>query len=172
MSAAGRSWIRHGSTLLIVVFLSAVSFVGYQRTRGNGDGVGSVDPGDVGFDVTDIAVGLYKGFGYTETLNGQTVFILNSLRTLSLASGWQEIEGVRLQLFNKGEPGPTLTAERANYNIETKEARLEGGIHVEFPNGAFLNTEAGRYESRKQVFSSEGPVLYVDGPTFGQAEQA
>ncbi len=172
MSAAGRSWIRHGSTLLIVVFLMAVAFIGYQRTRGNGDGVGSVDPGDVGFDVTDIAVGLYKGFGYTETLNGQTVFILNSLRTLSLASGWQEIEGVRLQLFNKGELGPILTAERANYNIETKEARLEGGIHVEFPNGAFLNTEAGRFESRKQVFISEGPVLYVDGPTFGQAEQA
>ncbi len=172
MSAAGRSWIRHGSTVLIVAFLVAVAFVGYQRTRRNVDGVGSVDPEEVGFNVADIAIGLYKGFGYTETLNGQTVFILNSLRTLSLASGWQEIEGVRLQLFSEGEVGPVLTAERANYNIETKEARLEGGIHVEFPNGAFLNTEAGRYDSKKQIFVSEGAVLYVDGPTFGQAERA
>ena len=172
MSATGRSLIRHGSTLLIVAFLLGVAFIGYQRTRRSGEGLGSVDPEDVGFRVADIAVGLYKGFGYTETLNGQKVFILNSLRTLSLASGWQEIEGVRLQLFRKGEEGPVLTAERANYNVETKEARLEGGIHVEFPNGAFLNTQAGRYEPKRQIFTSEGAVLYVDGSTFGQAEQA
>jgi len=172
MSAAGRSLIRYGSALLIVAFLLAVAAIGYQRTRRNGEGVGSVDPEEVGFDVMDVAVGLYKGFGYTESFNGQTVFILNSLQTLSLASGWQEIEGVRLQLFRKGEVGPILTAERANYNIETKEARLEGGIHVEFPNGAFLNTEAGSYKSKQQIFVSEGPVLYVDGPTFGQAAKA
>ncbi len=164
--------IRHGTTVLIVAFLLVVAAIGYQRTSRNGNDVGSVDPGEVGFDVTDIAVGLYKGFGYTETLNGQTVFILNSLRTLSLASGWQEIEGVRLQLFRQGDVGPILTAERANYNMDTKEARLEGGIHVEFPNGAFLNTEAGRYLSKQQIFVSEGKVLYVDGPTFGQAEEA
>jgi lipopolysaccharide export system protein LptA len=171
MSAVGRSWIRHGTTLLIVAFLLMVAFIGYQRTLRNGGGVGSVDPGDVGIDMTDLAVGLYKGFAFTETLKGQPVFTLNSLRTLSFASGWQEIEGVRLELFRDGEPGPVLTAESAYFNIETKEARLEGGIHVEFPNGAFLNTEAGRFQARQQLFVSEGKVVYVDGPTFGQAER-
>jgi len=172
MSALGRSWVRHGTTLLIAAFLLTITVIGYQRTRRNPDGAGSVDTGSVGFDPTDIAVGLYKGFGYTETLNGQTIFILDSLRTLSLASGWQEIEGVRLQFFREGEPGPILTAERASFNVETKDARLDGGIHVEFPNGAFLNTEAGSFESKRQVFVSDAPVLYVDGPTFGQAQKA
>jgi lipopolysaccharide export system protein LptA len=172
MSANGRSWVRHLTTLLIGAFLLTVTVIGYQRTRQNPDGAGSVDPGTVGFDPTDIAIGLYKGFGYTETLNGQTIFILDSLRTLSLASGWQEIEGVRLQFFREGEPGPILTAERASFNVETKDARLDGGIHVEFPDGAFLNTEAGSFESKTQVFVSDAPVLYVDGPTFGQAQRA
>jgi len=172
MSARTRSWIRHGSTVLIVAFLLTVAVIGYQRTRRNGEGVDSVDTGTVGIDAAGVAVGLYKGFGYTETLNGRTVFILNSLRTLSLASGWQEIEGVRLQFFREGEPGPVLTAESASFNVETKDARLEGGIHVEFPNGAFLNTEAGSFLSKRQAFVSDAPVLYVDGPTFGQAERA
>jgi len=172
MSATGRAWIRYGSTFLIVAFLLTVTMIGFQRTRRTGNGVDSVDPEEVGIDPRDMAIGLYRGFRHTETLMGQTVFILNSLRTLSLASGWQEIEGVRLQLFRDGEPGPILTAESASFNINTRDARLEGGIHVEFPNGAFLITEAGRFQSRQQVFVSEAPVLYVDGPTFGQAERA
>lgn len=164
--------MRRATATLILGFLAAIAFVGYQRTVGNGDGVGKVDPGDVGMGITDVAVGLYKGFRHTETLKGQPVFILNSLRTLSLASGWQEIEGVRLEFFRDGEPGPVLTAERANFNIDTKEARLEGGIHVEFPNGAFLNTEAGSFHAGRRAFVSEAPVVYVDGGTFGQARRA
>ncbi len=172
MSAVGRAWIRGGSGLLIAAVLVGLVFVGYQRTRRSGHGLGSVDPSDVGFDAKDVAIGLYKGFQHTETMKGRPVFILNSLRTLSLASGWQEIEGVRLQFFRAGEPGPVLTAESASFNIDTRDAKLEGGIHVEFPNGAFLNTRAGRFEAKNQLFISDAPVLYVDGPTFGQAERA
>jgi len=169
---AGRAWVRHLTTILIVGFLITVTFIGYQRTRRNGGEVGLVDPHEVGIDPTDIAVGLYRGFQHTETIAGETIFILNSIRTLSRASGWQEIEGVRLQLFREGEDGPILTAERASYNIETQEARLLGGIHVDFPNGAFLNTEAGSFHAKRRVFTTEAPVLYVDGGTFGQAERA
>lgn len=156
----------------MVGFLLAVAVIGYQRSRGSKSEVGSVDPYEVGIDPTDIAVGLYRGFQHTETVAGQTIFILNSIRTLSRASGWQEIEGVRLQFFSEGEDGPILTAESASFNVETREARLDGGIHVEFPTGAFLNTEAGRFQSRQQVFVSEAPVIYVDGDTYGQARQA
>jgi lipopolysaccharide export system protein LptA len=172
MSARSRRWIRFGSTVLIIGFLVVVTLIGYQRTRGGGSEVGSVDPDEVGLDPTDIAVGLYRGFQHTEYVMGRPAFILNSIRTLSRASGWQEIEGVRLQLFRDGEEGPVVTAESASYNIETREARLDGGIHVEFPSGAFLNTESGSFDSRRQVFESDAPVLYVDGPTFGQAERA
>ena len=159
MSATSRAWIRFGSTVLIVGFLATVTLIGYQRTRGGGSDVGSVDPDEVGLDPTDIAVGLYRGFQHTEYVMGQPAFILNSIRTLSRASGWQEIEGVRLQLFRDGEEGPVVTAESASYNIETREARLDGGIHVEFPSGAFLNTDSGSFDSRRQVFESDAPVL-------------
>jgi lipopolysaccharide export system protein LptA len=172
MKSAARAWIRRVSAALIVAFLAAVAFLGYQRTRGNGEEPGVLDADTVGFDAADVAVGLYRGFRHTETLKGRPLFILDSLKTLSLASGWQEIEGVRLQLFQEGEPGPVLTAERASYNIESRDARLEGGIHVEFPDGAFLNTDAGHFRSKNQVFDSEAPVLYVDGATFGQAQRA
>jgi lipopolysaccharide export system protein LptA len=172
MSARSRTWIRYGSALLIAAFLVGVAAVGYQRTRHNSDGDRRVDPTEVGFDVADVAIGLYKGFQHTETMKGKPIFILNSLRTLSMASGWQEIEGVRLEFFREGEEGPVLTAEKASFNIDTRDARLEGGIHVVFPNGAFLNTEAGQFLSRQQTFVSDAPVLYVDGPTFGQAQRA
>jgi lipopolysaccharide export system protein LptA len=173
MKGGGRAWIRNTTTLIIIGFLLAVTIIGYQRTRRSSSGVGSVDADAVGLSATDVAVGLYRGFRHTETAAGLPVFVLDSLRTLSFASGWQEIEGVRLQLYDKaGQEGPVLTAERASFNVDTKEARIEGAIHVEFPNGAFLNTDAGRYKSRSQTFTTEAPVLYVDGPTFGQAERA
>jgi lipopolysaccharide export system protein LptA len=171
--AAGRTWIRYISTALIVVFLAVVAFVGFERTRRNTSNLGAPDPGTVMAGGDDFTVGLYQGLRHTETLGGKLVFVLDSLRTLSLASGWQEIEGVRLQFYHdEGEEGPVLTCERASFNMETRDARLEGGINVEFPNGAFLTTEAGRFESRARRFVSEASVLYVDGGTFGQAEQA
>jgi lipopolysaccharide export system protein LptA len=176
MSDAVRGWVRRISAGLIVIFVVAVSIIGYQRTQRGRDGVESVGVDEVGLDIADVAVGLYRGFSHTETLKGQPVFILNSLRTLSLASGWQEIEGVRLQLFRESDEGPVVnavvTAEKASFNIETRDARLVGGIHVEFPSGAFLNTESGEFNARRRYFSSDAPVLYVDGPTFGQAQTA
>lgn len=172
MSAAVRVWVRHLTSAMIVLFLVGVTLVAYQRTRRDDPSVPSVGPDEVGFDPLDAAIGLYRGFQHTETVGGRPVFILNSIKTLSRASGWQEIEGVRLELFRHGEAGPVLTADHASYNIETREARLAGGIHVEFPDGAFLNTDAGRFEAGSQLFVSEAPVLYVDGATFGQARRA
>ena len=172
MSRAGRRWIRRLTAVLIVAFLAVVAFIGWERTRGNGNGPSLLGPDAVDLGLGDVAVGLYRGFRHTETLKGEPLFVLDSLKTLSLASGWQEIEGVRLQLFRDGEEGPVLTAERASFNIESRDARLEGSIHVEFPSGAFLNTEAGQFRAKTQTFDSEAPVLYVDGPTFGQARRA
>jgi lipopolysaccharide export system protein LptA len=172
VSAAVRAWVRHLSSALIVLFLVVVTVIGYQRTRRDDPGVRAVGPDEVGFDPLDAAVGLYRGFQHTETVSGRRIFILNSIKTLSRASGWQEIEGVRLELFRHGEAGPVVTADHASYNIETREARLAGGIHVEFPDGAFLNTDAGRFEAKSKLFVSEAPVLYVDGATFGQARRA
>jgi len=166
-----RLWVRHLTTVLIVGFVIAVAVIGYRRTLEH-NGIEAVTADDVGIDVADVAIGLYRGFQHTEIVKGEPIFILNSLKTLSLASGWQEIEGVRLQFFQEGEEGPVLTAEKASFNIETREARLSGAIHVEFPNGAFLNTETGHFDSKRQIFESDAPVVYVDGPTFGKAQRA
>jgi lipopolysaccharide export system protein LptA len=171
MAGSVRLWVRYLTTVLIVGFVIAVAAIGYRRTLEH-NGIEAVTADDVGIDVADVAVGLYRGFQHTEIVKGEPIFILNSLKTLSLASGWQEIEGVRLQFFQDGEEGPVLTAEKASFNIETREARLSGAIHVEFPNGAFLNTETGHFDSKRQIFESDAPVLYVDGPTFGQAQHA
>ncbi|MGD8441561.1 MAG: LptA/OstA family protein, partial [Holophagae bacterium] len=169
--AALRVWVRHLTTVLIAGFVIAVAVIGYRRTLDHNE-IESVTADDVGIDVADVAVGLYRGFQHTEIVKGEPIFTLNSLKTLSLASGWQEIEGVRLQFFQDGQEGPVLTAEKASFNIETREARLSGAIHVEFPNGAFLNTETGHFNSKRQLFESDAPVLYVDGPTFGRAQRA
>ncbi len=171
MTGGARIWVRHVTSLMIAGFLILVAVIGYRRTQEH-NGVATLDPGEVGIDTTELAIGFYRGFRHTETVKGVPVFVLNSLRTLSLESGWQELEGIRLRLFQNGEEGPTVTAERASFNIETREARLTGGIHVEFPDGAFFNTEAGEFDSKSQTFSSAAPVLYVDGATFGQARSA
>lgn len=172
MKAQGRLWIRRITAGLIVVSVAALVAVGVQRSRSlarpAGDRAGSLPEGNP----DDPAVGVYTGVEYVETVAGKAIFALRSLRTLGRSSGWHEIEGVQLQLYDAGVAGPVVTAAGASFNIETRDAELRGPIHISFPGGATVTTESGHFEASSRRFVTNSEVVFMNGATVAEAGHA
>ncbi len=166
---AARNWLRNLTAVLIVAVVVGLVALIVQRVR-------SLSPtpllepgaGNLIADVSDI----YTGFKYTESVEGKLVFMLNSVRTLGMASGWHEIEGVRLKLYDEGKEGTVLTSRLASFNKDSHDARLSGGVHVAFANGSFLDTEEGYFEAQGRRFVTSGTVTFVSARITGSAGQA
>jgi lipopolysaccharide export system protein LptA len=164
----------------MIIMVVAMAVVVGQRFRKFRTPLTKVDSGDVVSGGGDRAVGVYTGFEYVERVAGKLIFELMSRRTLGLSSGWHEIEGVRLQFFRDDRPGPILTCDGASFNIQTRDARLEGGVRIELPSGAVLTTDAGRFEASSRRFTancdevilSDGVVLTTDDGTTLTAPSA
>jgi len=77
---------------------------------------------------------VYTGFEYVETI-AAGIFALRSLRTLGRSSGWHEIEGVQLQLYDAGVAGPVVTAAGASFTSRP-ETRSSGGRSTSASGGA------------------------------------
>ncbi len=172
MSVTSRTWIRRLSTAAMVLLLVALAVTVSQRFRKFRTPVTEVDSGDVESGGGDRAIGIYTGFEFVERVAGKLIFELMSKRTLGLSSGWHEIEGVRLQFYRDGSPGPVLISDGASFNIQTRDARLEGGVRIEMPNGAVLTTDAGRFEASSRRFTANSDVYFYSGASFGRARNA
>lgn len=172
MSVASRFWIRRLTSIAIALVLLAIAVVITQRFNRFRTPMVQVDSNEVAHGGDDRTVGIYTGFEFVERVAGRLIFKLASKRTLGLSSGWHEIEGVRLQFYRDGEPGPVLTCDGASFNIQTRDATLEGSIRIVLPSGAMLMTDAGRFEASSRRFASKSDVTYVSGATFGRAQRA
>ena len=172
MSVMSRAWVRRATTAAIVLLLATLAVIVSQRFRKFRTPVTAVDSRDVVSGGGDRAVGVYTGFEYVERVAGKLIFELMSKRTLGLSSGWHEIEGVRLQFYRDGEPGPTLISDGASFNIQTRDARLEGGVRIEMASGAVLTTDAGRFEASSRRFTARSEVYFYSGASFGRARSA
>ena len=167
-----RTWLRRLTTAAMVLLLIALAVTVSQRFRKFRTPLTAVDSKDVVSGGGDRAVGVYTGFEYVERVAGKLIFELMSKRTLGLSSGWHEIEGVRLQFYRDGGPGPVLISDGASFNIQTRDARLEGGVRIEMPNGAVLTTDAGRFEASSRRFTANSDVYFYSGASFGRARNA
>jgi lipopolysaccharide export system protein LptA len=172
MSVSSRTWIRRLTTSAMVLMLVALAVTVGQRFRKFRTPLTELANGEVVSDGGDRAVGVYTGFEYVERVAGKLIFELMSKRTLGLSSGWHEIEGVKLQFYKDGGPGPVLISDGASFNIQTRDARLEGGVRIEMPSGAVLTTDAGRFEASSRRFTANSDVYFYSGASFGRARNA
>jgi lipopolysaccharide export system protein LptA len=172
VSVASRFWLRRLTSVAIALVLLAIAVVIFQRFNRFRTPVARLDSDEVVGEGSDRTVGVYDGFEFVERVAGRLIFELASKRTLGLSSGWHEIEGVRLQFYRDGEPGPVLTCDGASFNIQTRDATLEGSIRIVLPTGAMLTTDTGRFEASSRRFSTSSEVTYVSGATFGRAQEA
>ncbi len=164
-----KKWLRHLTSILIVATIAGLVLLGVQRSRKITGPVGDFFSPDVVGGGDDPAIGVYTGFEYIESVAGKAIFALRSIRTLGKTSGWHDIEGVQLQLYEEGRPGPVITADGASFNIQTRDARLRGPIRITYPDGATISTESGSFEAASRRFTSDSDVLFMNGETVVHA---
>jgi lipopolysaccharide export system protein LptA len=172
MRSTARKWIRYGTAALIVVTVAGLVVVGVERSRRMARPLPDREVGETDNGSDDPAVGIYTGFEYVETVAGRAIFALRSIRTLGKSSGWHEIEGVQLQLYDQGAPGPVVTAAGASFNIETRDAELRGPVHVSFPSGATITTQSGQFEASSRRFITDSEVVFMSGETVVESGRA
>ena len=172
MNALTRRWIRVVTAALMVVSIVALVVIGVERSRRMARPAADRQPPVADGESDDPAVGVYTGFEYVESIAGKAIFALRSLRTLGRSSGWHEIEGVQLQLYDGGVAGPVVTAAAASFNVETRDADLRGPIHVSFPSGGTVTTQSGHFEASSRRFVTDSEVVFMSGGTVAEAGYA
>ena len=165
-------WIRRITAALLLVLTAALVAVGVHRYRVLKPQLLKLLPqaltgGRLSRD--DAPVGVYTGFEHTESVSGNPIFQIVAAQTLGLESGWYRLEGVALKLYRKGGGFAEVRCDRARFNTKTRAAELEGSVHLQFEDGAFLDTRWGRFDPRTRVFSSSGEVLFGGGGMVGRA---
>lgn len=172
MGRRTRTWLRRGTALALAVGLAVLVAVAVHRARRLDTPVLGVNPPEGHQEGEGETVARYIEFQYRESDSGRLVFELTSARTLGFSSGWHEIEGVRLQLYDKGQPSGVLTCDLASFNRQTRDARLSGGVHLEFPSGGFLNTERAHFDASSRQMITDTEVLFSSEGVVGQAGEA
>jgi len=157
----------------LVLAFAGIAALAVMRARALKSPVAGVSPPTAGEDAGGgEAVSVYSGFEYTESVAGKILFALSSARTLGLASGWHQIEGVRMQFYSKGIGGAVLTCDSASFNKETRDAKLSGAIHFEFPDGGFITAERGVFDASTRLFTTQSDVVFSGGGAIGRAGRA
>ncbi len=176
MDKRGLRHLRRITAGLIAVLLLVIGLTVARRIRGGlGGRIITVRPEHL---VAGSAPGpgktvsIYRGFEFTESVSGKTIFTLRADRTLGLSSGWQDIQGVRLELFQKGVHKATLTCDSARFNPQTRDARLVGAVHLQFVDGGFVDMDRGRLDSSSRSFLTDAGVVFSFGSLVGEAGRA
>ena len=175
MAEGTRRLIRRTTAAGIIVLVGAVTMLAVHRSRQLRPQVVEVGSEQlVGRDVQggDEAVGVYHGFEFTESVSGKTVFVLRADKTLGLSSGWNDIQGVRLQLYRSGEQRAVLTCDAARFNPQTRDAKLTGSVQLSFPDGGLVDTDHGRFDATSRRFVADSPVVYSSPQAIGEAQHA
>lgn len=112
-----------------------------------------VDSGD--------AVLIADGFEYEVTDAGVTLFFISAKRMVSNREDRFMLEGVELSTEEESGDQYTISSERAVYDLESRNATLEGSVVLSGPDGIELRGEAFDLENAGNVLESTvAPVAY------------
>lgn len=159
-------WLR---ILLPIAFVGFIGLIVFSYSRSKLDRTASV--GDIrdlepreGDDTPSLVM---KTFEDTHSLGGRMISRIRATRTTGFKSGWYTLEGVDLTLFGEGGVQYSITAEKAQFNPETKEAEAIGGVKLTSSEGIELRTATLGFNGTSA--NNKVPVDFKVGPWTGRA---
>lgn len=102
-----------------------------------------------------------EGFEYEVIEEGATLFFIRSERMVSDRQDRFVLEGVELRMDEAEGDGYTISSDRAIYDLESRNAVLEGSVVMSGPDGIELRGEAFDLANSGRVLeSTAAPVAY------------
>ena len=152
-------WVLLG---LLLAAAAAVLRIYLDRERDREPAKPRVVAGDAGDPVeSDDVVLSAEGFEYEVIEEGVTLFFIRSDRMVSDRQDRFVLEGVELRMEEEGGRQYTISSQRAVYDLESKNATLEGSVVMTGPDGIELRGELFDLLNGGRVLESRvGPVAY------------
>jgi lipopolysaccharide export system protein LptA len=113
-----------------------------------------------------------EGFQYDVIDEGQTLFFIRSERMVSDRDDRFVLEGVELRMEEENGDLYTVSSERATYDLDSRDAILEGSVVMAAPDGVELRGEAFELRNGGRILvSTSTPVAYrLTGNYTGTAD--
>lgn len=134
----------------VLAILLVLAFVRYRMQTGSVE-----KPQRPESTEADLSV---KGFSHTATSQGRTSWILNA-DSARLFSGRNraELSEVDVTFFTENRSNVHLTAQKGEFNTETKDMSVSGSVLVRH-EGYILTTESLHYTNESNIIDTDAPV--------------
>jgi LPS export ABC transporter protein LptC/lipopolysaccharide transport protein LptA len=86
-------------------------------------------------------------FEDVQTIGGRVVARIRARRVVGFKSGWSTLEGVQITMYRPSDLTYELTSPSAQYNSETKEADVKGGVRLTSSDGIEVQTAEMHFEN-------------------------
>lgn len=88
-------------------------------------------------------------FEDVQTLAGKVVSRIRAKRTIGYKSGWYTLQDVQLTIYRQDGKTWELFCPRAEFNQQTKEARVLGGVKITSSDGVEISTEEMQFDGNQ-----------------------
>ena len=88
-------------------------------------------------------------FEDVQTIAGRVVARIRARRVVGFTSGWSTLEGVQITIYRANGRTYDLTSPQAQYNSDTKEADVKGGVRVVSNDGVEIQTAEMHFDGTR-----------------------
>jgi lipopolysaccharide export system protein LptA len=99
-----------------------------------------------------------KGFEDTQTIGGRIVSRIRARRVVAYTSSWNTLEDVALTIYRPNGLTYELLCPEAQFNSQTKEADVKGGVKVTSSDGVVIQTAALHFDGNR--LTNHIPVVF------------
>lgn len=154
-------WVVLAAALAVVAGVTGLYFAG----RG-GPPEPPPDPGTDDLEPTGELVTVGEGFERTFSEGDRPVFTVRGERYAVDRSGIVLLEEVEVVVFQEDGPSYRIQGEEARFDVEKREGRLSGGVHLAVPGELELETEALRVTHKGRQVRSTTDVRFRLGEAY------
>lgn len=88
-------------------------------------------------------------FEDVQTIGGRVVSRIRATRVVGFTSGWSTLEGVHITIYRANGLTYELSCPQAQYNAETKEAEVKGGVRLTSSDGMDISTAEMHFDGSR-----------------------
>lgn len=99
-----------------------------------------------------------KQFEDTQTIAGRVVSRIRATRVVAYTSNWNTLENVALTIYRPNGLTYELVCPKAQFNSQTKEADVGGGVRVTSSDGVVIQTAALHFDGNR--LTNHIPVVF------------
>ena len=108
-----------------------------------------------------------KQFEDTQTIAGRVVSRIRATRVVAYTSNWNTLENVNLTIYRPNGLTYELVCPQAQFNSQTKEADVKGGVRVTSSDGVIIQTAALHFDGNR--LTNHIPVVFTVDRWHGNA---